>query len=51
MSLFVCIRSAKQLVIIADYRKESTALGEQWKKGIPIEVVPFACPAVMNHIR
>ncbi|XP_077159981.1 ribose-5-phosphate isomerase isoform X3 [Paroedura picta] len=33
---------AKHLVIIADYRKKSKSLGEQWKKGIPIEVIPMA---------
>ncbi|XP_048366253.1 ribose-5-phosphate isomerase [Sphaerodactylus townsendi] len=33
---------AKCLVIIADYRKKSKSLGEQWKNGIPIEVIPMA---------
>ncbi|XP_054847042.1 ribose-5-phosphate isomerase isoform X2 [Eublepharis macularius] len=33
---------AKHLVVIADYRKKSNSLGEQWKKGIPIEVIPMA---------
>eukprot|EP00066_Takifugu_rubripes_P026865 XP_011616131.1 PREDICTED: ribose-5-phosphate isomerase [Takifugu rubripes] len=27
---------------IADYRKDSKALGQQWKKGVPIEVIPMA---------
>lgn len=27
---------------MADYRKDSKILGEQWKKGIPIEVIPGA---------
>ncbi|XP_066976508.1 ribose-5-phosphate isomerase [Macrobrachium rosenbergii] len=34
--------AAKLFVVIADYRKDSTSLGEQWKKGVPIEVVPMA---------
>ena len=28
---------AKKFVIIADYRKNSSRLGEQWHKGVPIE--------------
>ncbi|XP_034990568.2 ribose-5-phosphate isomerase isoform X1 [Zootoca vivipara] len=33
---------AKSFIVIADYRKKSERLGEQWKKGIPIEVIPMA---------
>ncbi|XP_029684409.1 ribose-5-phosphate isomerase [Takifugu rubripes] len=33
---------AKHFVVIADYRKDSKALGQQWKKGVPIEVIPMA---------
>nr|XP_009933088.1 PREDICTED: ribose-5-phosphate isomerase [Opisthocomus hoazin] len=33
---------AKCFIVIADYRKKSERLGEQWKKGIPIEVIPMA---------
>lgn len=33
---------AKKLVVIADYTKDSILLGQQYKKGIPIEVVPMA---------
>ncbi|KAL5276148.1 RPIA family protein [Megaselia abdita] len=32
---------AEKFVIIADYTKNSQKLGEQYKKGIPIEVVPL----------
>lgn len=32
---------ADKFVIIADYTKNSVKLGEQYKKGIPIEVVPL----------
>lgn len=28
--------------MVADYRKNSTVLGEQWKQGVPIEVLPLA---------
>lgn len=33
---------AKKLIIVADYRKDSKVLGEKWKRGIPLEVVPMA---------
>ncbi|XP_030566421.1 ribose-5-phosphate isomerase [Drosophila novamexicana] len=33
---------AKSVIIIADYTKKSLRLGEQWCKGIPIEVAPMA---------
>ena len=40
-----------KMVVIADYRKKSQHLGEQWKKGIPVEVVPMAYVPVMDKIR
>jgi len=42
--------NASQFVIIADYRKDSTSLGQQWKKGVPIEVIPIAYVPVMKKI-
>jgi len=30
--------ASKKLIIVADYTKDSTYLGEKWKKGIPLEV-------------
>uniref|UniRef100_A0A8C5I4E1 Ribose-5-phosphate isomerase n=1 Tax=Gouania willdenowi TaxID=441366 RepID=A0A8C5I4E1_GOUWI len=33
---------AKHFIVIADFRKDSKALGQQWKKGVPIEVIPMA---------
>lgn len=41
---------AEKLVIIADYTKDSTRLGEQYKKGIPIEVLPFAYLPIKRRI-
>eukprot|EP00118_Oscarella_pearsei_P016593 m.159418 g.159418 ORF g.159418 m.159418 type:complete len:260 (+) comp38767_c0_seq7:21-800(+) len=41
---------AKLFLIIADHRKDSVRLGEKWKKGIPIEVMPFAYVSVMSKI-
>lgn len=37
---------AKQLVIIADYRKQASRLGTAWTKGVPVEVVPCALASV-----
>ncbi|MED6256796.1 hypothetical protein ATANTOWER_024295 [Ataeniobius toweri] len=41
---------SKYFVVIADYRKDSKALGQQWKKGIPIEVIPMAYVPVSRMI-
>ncbi|XP_068194661.1 ribose-5-phosphate isomerase [Antennarius striatus] len=41
---------AKHFVVIADYRKDSKTLGEQWKKGVPIEVIPLAYVPVSRAI-
>ncbi|XP_054653349.1 ribose-5-phosphate isomerase [Dunckerocampus dactyliophorus] len=41
---------AKHFIVIADYRKDSKALGQQWKKGVPIEVVPMAYVPVSRKI-
>jgi len=42
--------NSKKLIIIADFRKDSNFLGEKWKKGIPIEVIPMAYVPIMNKI-
>uniref|UniRef100_A0A8C0HDV8 ribose-5-phosphate isomerase n=1 Tax=Chelonoidis abingdonii TaxID=106734 RepID=A0A8C0HDV8_CHEAB len=41
---------AKCFVVVADYRKNSKNLGEQWKKGIPIEVIPMAYVPVTRAV-
>ncbi|XP_066575953.1 ribose-5-phosphate isomerase [Amia ocellicauda] len=41
---------AKCFIVIADYRKDSKALGQQWKKGVPIEVIPMAYVPVARAI-
>ncbi|XP_057659055.1 ribose-5-phosphate isomerase [Diorhabda carinulata] len=41
---------SKKLVIIADYTKDSQKLGEQYKKGIPIEVSPMAYVPIKMRI-
>ncbi|XP_020283310.1 ribose-5-phosphate isomerase isoform X2 [Pseudomyrmex gracilis] len=41
---------ARQFVVIADYTKNSQKLGEQYKNGIPIEVVPMAYVPIQHRI-
>nr|ACO08871.1 Ribose-5-phosphate isomerase [Osmerus mordax] len=41
---------AKHFIVIADYRKDSRCLGQQWKKGVPIEVLPVAYVPVSRTI-
>lgn len=41
---------AEKMVVIADYTKDSKVLGQQYKKGIPIEVVPMAYVPLSQRI-
>ncbi|KAK6635942.1 hypothetical protein RUM44_001197 [Polyplax serrata] len=41
---------SNEMIVIADFNKKSKKLGEQWKKGVPIEVVPLSYVPVMNKI-
>lgn len=43
--------NARKLIIIVDFRKKSRNLGENWRNGIPIEVIPMAYVAVMNKLK
>lgn len=47
----VVAEAAETFVVVADYRKNSTVLGEQWTKGVPIEVVAFAAKYVLEQLR
>ena len=42
--------NSKKLVIIADFRKVSEKLGENWKNGVPIEVIPMAYKPIMKKL-
>ena len=42
--------TASKLIIVADFRKNSVKLGQNWLKGIPIEVIPLAYLVVKRHI-
>lgn len=41
---------SKKLIVIADYTKDSQKLGDRYKKGIPIEVVPLAYVPIKNKV-
>ncbi|XP_006629630.2 ribose-5-phosphate isomerase [Lepisosteus oculatus] len=41
---------AKRFIVIADYRKDSNTLGQQWKRGVPVEVIPMAHVPVAKEI-
>ncbi|XP_020741662.2 ribose-5-phosphate isomerase isoform X2 [Odocoileus virginianus] len=42
--------NASRFIVIADFRKDSKNLGDQWHKGIPIEVIPMACVPVSRTV-
>ena len=43
--------NSKFFAVVADYRKQSKFLGENWTKGLPVEVLPSAYVPVMKNIR
>ena len=43
--------NSKNLVILADFRKNSEKLGMNWKKGVPIEVIPMAHFPIMKKLK
>jgi ribose 5-phosphate isomerase A len=43
--------NSKKLVIIVDFRKKSGRLGTNWKKGVPIEVIPMAYFPIMMKFK
>lgn len=43
--------SAKKLVLVADFRKHSRILGEKWKKGVPVEIIPYARTPLLEKLR
>lgn len=47
----VLAEAAQDFILVADSRKDSKLLGEKWKRGVPIEVAPFAWAKVMRNIQ
>lgn len=43
--------NSKQLIIIVDFRKRSEILGINWKRGIPIEVIPMSYYPIMEKLK
>jgi len=46
----VVVSLAEKFFVVADYRKDSNNFGDNWKKGIPIEVLPMAWKPVAQKI-
>jgi ribose 5-phosphate isomerase A len=42
---------SEKVVIIVDFRKKSDKLGENWKRGIPVEVIPLGYVPIMNKLK
>jgi len=42
---------AKEFIVIADSRKNSAQLGDSWKAGVPIEVIPMAYVPVQRKLQ
>lgn len=43
--------NSEKLIIIADFRKKSEKLGQNWKNGVPIEVIPMAYFPIMKKLK
>ncbi|MHA2226963.1 MAG: ribose 5-phosphate isomerase A [Candidatus Hodarchaeales archaeon] len=43
--------NSSEVIIIADYRKNSKFLGENWKKGLPIEIIPMAHVPLLEKMK
>lgn len=43
--------NSNNLIIIVDFRKNSEKLGMNWKRGIPIEVIPMAYFPIMKKLK
>lgn len=42
--------NSRVMVVVADFRKDSQVLGQKWKKGIPLEVIPEAHVPILKRI-
>lgn len=47
----VLAEASKEFVVVADYRKMSHVLGQNWTKGVPIEASPFAAQRIMLALK
>lgn len=43
--------NSKKMIVIADFRKNSDILGEKWKKGVPVEVIPLGYIPIMAKLK
>lgn len=47
----VLAEAAREFIVVADYRKNSSLLGRSWTQGVPIEVAPFAYAKVLQNLK
>lgn len=43
--------NAEKFVVVVDWRKISTQLGENWRKGVPVEIVPASYGPLIKKIK
>ncbi|MFX1498830.1 MAG: ribose 5-phosphate isomerase A [Promethearchaeota archaeon] len=43
--------NSKKFIIIADFRKNSKILGENWRKGVPVEIISMSHVPVMKKLK
>ncbi|MFW9896801.1 MAG: ribose 5-phosphate isomerase A, partial [Candidatus Thorarchaeota archaeon] len=43
--------NSKKFIIVADFRKNSEYLGVNWKRGVPIEVIPISYTPIMKKLK
>jgi len=43
--------NSRSLIVIADWRKKSSQLGEKWKTGVPVEIIPQAHKPMLNKLK
>lgn len=46
----IVAHNSKTMIVIADFTKKVINLGDKWRKGIPIEVLPMAYVPIKNEI-
>ncbi|KAI8890131.1 ribose-5-phosphate isomerase [Backusella circina FSU 941] len=44
-------QASKEFVLVADATKVSDQLGQQWKRGVPVEVIPIALSSIKHSLQ
>ncbi|MHA1946035.1 MAG: ribose 5-phosphate isomerase A [Candidatus Hodarchaeales archaeon] len=43
--------NSRSFIVIADWRKKSSQLGEKWRTGIPVEIIPQAHKPILKKLK